>query len=203
MIVASLSADLKRYQDIICRDCRENVSRATSTSLDSAHPPSNAGSRQLYGTLSTDIQLSRVSQQSRITSPEHSDDTESHNLINPSPNSPRNAPLTTSAAPSHSIDILEPTSPSFSENPTGPSIDSAWSVEYNPEITQGLRLTLAETFTLPGSVFSAKFNRDGKYLAVGLQNGETHIYDMITGFKRSIYLCSLLSWLMVYFSPAS
>ena len=83
-----------------------------------------------------------------------------------------------------------PISPSISETSTDPGAipeHSDWSVEYNPEITQILRITLDKTLTFPVAVFYAKFSRDGKYFAVGLRNGETHIHDMMTGSKRLFF----------------
>jgi glucose repression regulatory protein TUP1 len=61
-----------------------------------------------------------------------------------------------------------------------------WSVEYNPEIKQNFSLHVANIFKNTAKVFCVKFSRDGKYLAVGLQNGEIHIYDILTGSKRSV-----------------
>lgn len=201
MIVASLSADLKRYQDIICLGCKENVFRSTLATAPSTHTASNAVSTASSDSTivaSRSMQLSSVDvqsdQRSHIISPEHANNTM---LTGPSrgPDSPQSAvthlQLTTSPpVSSHSIDIFEP-SPSTSETSTNPGTvpdRSDWSVEYNPEIKQSLRLTLDKTFTFPDSVFYAKFSRDGKYLAAGLLNGKTHIYDMITGSKRSISL---------------
>ena len=208
MIVASLSVDIKRYQDIICRDCREKVFRATLATAPSlafdqpafdavaaASTSSASDSRQLSGTPSMDVKLSSIGQWSHISPPGHSDDTGSRNLTEPSPDSSRDpasvSRLSRTTRPPHSIDISKPASPSISEIATdpGPIPLSDWSAEFNPEITQSLRITLAKTFTLPSKVFSAKFSGDGKYLAVGLGNGETHIYDMTTGSKRSISLC--------------
>ena len=62
-----------------------------------------------------------------------------------------------------------------------------YSVEYNPEINRVLNVHVANTFEFLNRVYCAKFSRDGKYLAVGLEDGETHIYDMMTGSKRSIF----------------
>ena len=168
-------------------DFTQSPSNAVSTAL-SASTVSSPSPGQLSGTPSMEIQSSRVGQPSRTE-----DSAGSHNLTNRSPDSPRNAatrlPLTTRpTVPSHPIDMLEPTSQPTSETSPNSSVHSAWSVQYNPKITQGLHITLDKTFTLPDKVHSAKFSCDGKYLAVGLQNGETHIHDMMTGSKRSIFL---------------
>ena len=69
--------------------------------------------------------------------------------------------------------------------PQGARFD--YSVEYNPEINRSLDLRVAKTFEFLNKVYCAKFSRDGKYLAVGLEEGETHIYDLVTGSKRSIF----------------
>jgi hypothetical protein len=53
---------------------------------------------------------------------------------------------------------------------------SYWSVEYNPEIEQNFSLQVADTFTFQDMVMCTNFSRDGKHLAIGLANGETHIY---------------------------
>jgi WD40 repeat protein len=71
---------------------------------------------------------------------------------------------------------------------TLPSLDLPdWSVEYNPDTKQGLRLDLVNTFTFTHTVYCIKFNCDGKSLAAGLANGEIHVYDMTTGAKRSVF----------------
>ena len=82
-----------------------------------------------------------------------------------------------------------PDSPDAASQPlktTESTKKSDWSVVYNPEINRCLSLHVANTFALPASVFCTKFSRDGKYLAVGLKSGETYVYDILTGSKRSI-----------------
>jgi len=69
---------------------------------------------------------------------------------------------------------------------------SDWSVEHNPEVKQTLSLHVANTFTYTSNVLCTQFSRDGKYLAVGLSNGETHVYDMM---KKST-----MSFLFIYAS---
>jgi hypothetical protein len=59
-----------------------------------------------------------------------------------------------------------------------------WDVVYNPVIRRALEIHVAETFTYNQSVKRVKFSRDGKYLAVALVNGETHIHDLETFSKR-------------------
>lgn len=199
MIVASLSAELKRYQDIICRRCRENVIRAATSSseftstavsvLSSTPTIASSDSKQFFNTSSVDTtQSSRIGQRFRPTSPQHSRNTTSADT-SPDTRPLLPPPTATDSAPPNSTDTLDRASPSIFQ-PTrsfqSKSDHSDWSVEYNPKMTQCLHLTLDKTFTLPASVFSAKFSRDGKYLAAGLRNGETHIYGMITGSKRSI-----------------
>ena len=50
------------------------------------------------------------------------------------------------------------------------------SVTYNPDINQTLHIDLANTFDVTNPVFCAKFNLDGKYLAVGGSNKGSKIY---------------------------
>ena len=100
--------------------------------------------------------------------------------------------LSTTTTPAHSADVNvgspEPAFPFVSAtsttllNPAQPE----WSVEYNPEFTQSLGLHVANTFMFTHTVLCTKFSRDGTYLAVCLQNGETHVYNVMTGHKRSI-----------------
>lgn len=230
MIVASLSAELKRYQDIICRGCKESVIRATLSAgsapdlTQSTHAVSastdSSDSRQLSALSSLGMgvhdQLSEFGRQSSINLlVAHSGKTESHNLADTSSDNLRthdDLPTTRPTVPPHFIDMSETAFPYISERSTAPASmiqskyePSCWSVEYNPETqaTQSLRLTLANTFTLTDKVYCAKFSRDGKYLAVGLPNGVTHIHDMLTGSKRSISLCGLPSQLMEYLDSAS
>ena len=73
------------------------------------------------------------------------------------------------------------------------------SVEYNPEINRALNLRVANTFEFLNRICCARFSRDGKYLAVGLEDGETHFYDIMTGSKRSfLVLCGLSPQLTTY-----
>ena len=136
----------------------------------------------------------RLPQRSLVVSPGNSGDTTSHNSTDPSPDNSRSASPTNSPPVSpHSIDIPEPIFPiaEISTDPGAIPDHSDWSVEYNPEITQILRISLDKTLTFPASVYYAKFSHDGKYFAVGLRNGETHIHDMMTGSKR-LFLLSVV-----------
>jgi WD40 repeat protein len=65
------------------------------------------------------------------------------------------------------------------------SKDPGWSVSHNPEITQTLQIDLAKTLNFTARVFCVKFSPDGKYLAVGLDqgSGRTYIYDMEKGLN--------------------
>jgi len=60
-----------------------------------------------------------------------------------------------------------------------------WSVSYNPNIKQSLRIEVVKTFTFTASVVCVKFSPDGKYLAVGTGagSGRTFIYDVEKGLK--------------------
>ena len=89
---------------------------------------------------------------------------------------------TTSATPPH---VPHPASQPL-RTASDSTTKSDWSVDYNPETKRCLSLHVASTFALPADVFCTKFSRDGKYLAVGLRSGETHIYDIFTGSKRLV-----------------
>jgi WD40 repeat protein len=53
------------------------------------------------------------------------------------------------------------------------------------EIKQALHIDLVKTFNFTARVFCVKFSPDGKYLAVGLDegSGRTYIYDMEKGLN--------------------
>lgn len=67
-----------------------------------------------------------------------------------------------------------------------------WIYEYNLEIKQTLSLHVVNSFTFRANVFCSKFNYYGRYIAVELENGETHIHNMTTGSKRLIIYFVLL-----------
>jgi WD40 repeat protein len=82
--------------------------------------------------------------------------------------------------------------PAFSPSDIQFKLDhSDWSLEYNPEIRQTFSLHLANTFEFRDTVLCTKFSRDGEYLAIGLWNGETHVYDLKNGSNRLISECCL------------
>ena len=233
-IVASLSAELRRYQDVVCHACRENIIRA---SLATGSPPNPAGFVQSASqpiaasteshTLSVHVQTctassaqepslpiasslgvrrypqsSRISKRARVHSPRQFGDNNPHNLIV----SPDNPQLTLTHLPTptvptaHSVDanfnepLLSISETAASAGPTLPNpVDPEWPVEYNPEVKQGLSVHLANTLKFTHKVFCTTFSRDGKYLAVGLGNGEMHVYNMLTGSKRSVSSWSVAS----------
>jgi WD40 repeat protein len=71
-------------------------------------------------------------------------------------------------------------------------------VEYNRTIKQTLSIQLTDTFTFTQQqlkVLCAKFSRDGRYLALGLDNGETRLHDMTrkSGFSNTNSIISVLA----------
>jgi hypothetical protein len=67
--------------------------------------------------------------------------------------------------------------------------EADWSVVHNHKVRQTLNVQLAHTFKMKSVVHCIKFSREGKYLAVGLENGETYIYDIKTLSYRFIPFC--------------
>jgi glucose repression regulatory protein TUP1 len=64
-------------------------------------------------------------------------------------------------------------------------------VVHNHEVRQTLNVHLAHTLKMKSEVYCVKFSREGKYLAVGLETGETYIYDIKTLSNRFIPFCVL------------
>ena len=58
-----------------------------------------------------------------------------------------------------------------------------WSVDYNDDVKRALNLKLEHVWTHGAGVMRVVFSPDGKYLAVGVANGMTYIYDVKTGVK--------------------
>lgn len=127
-------------------------------------------------------------------------------ILAPGPTSPRSHtspiltynPQPTIFLPSITTSATSPDSPDVA--PQLASAQSDWSVDYNSEVNRCLSLHVARMFALPESVFCTKFSRDGRYLAVGLEGGETHIYDILTGSKRlvvSLWLFTLTNFFVI------
>ena len=214
-VVASLTAELRGYRDILCHTCRENIIRASLATSSPPNPTRSASQPIATPTIlsehNTTIQLetcspsgaqaaaesslsahhsSREGKQAQVHSPRQIGDTNPDGLI---VTTPSHLPTTTST-PSTNAKPSQTEFPSISET-AGPALPNPshpqWSVEYNPETKQGLSLHIASTFTFSNIVLCVKFSCDGIYLAVGLNNGETHIYNTISGSKRSAFHCHL------------
>jgi len=98
----------------------------------------------------------------------------------------RNQRISSISAPqASSSSYAIPTQPSITSIEEIQSNQPKWSVSHNPKIKQALHIDLAKTFDLAAEVFCVKFSPDGKYLAVGLGegNGRTCIYYVEDGSK--------------------
>jgi hypothetical protein len=208
---------VKRYQDTICHTCRETVIRATLAkaahpptssgltliaSQPIAHPSIILSEPTGTTVVSSDsgptsatpgVQVAAepslpVASPSGVHSPRPRGNNPGKVAAATSSGAPR-AHLPISTSPIYSADS-QLRAPSISET-SGPTQvkpdDSDWSVKYNPNIKQNLRVRVANTFTYKTDVVCTKFSHDGNYLAVGLWSGETHIYNMMTGSKRSTF----------------
>ena len=81
--------------------------------------------------------------------------------------------------PRHTISLPETnTSPKDIPN----QLDQ-WSVDFNGDVKPALNMKLENVLTPGAKVWCVRFSPDGKYLAVGVHDGRTYIYDAKTGAK--------------------
>ena len=206
LTVASLYAELKRHQDAVCYHCRENVVGATlATPLitpalrtQPASQPIPAASTIM--SESPNVTTSNLGQPPPPIVQETAElslpMTSAMDAHVPTKFTPILSPYSTDAADSDSSRQIVPiiSETAVDADDTEPKLNLPdWSVEYNPNIKQTLRLHVADTLTFTTRVLSAKFSHDGKSLAMGLLNGETHIYDTVTKSIRYNFLCPLSS----------
>lgn len=86
------------------------------------------------------------------------------------------------SSPTPAISVPQEAS-SFFPSPALVTERPEWSVKYNPDINQTLRMNLANTFEVTSQVFFVKFSPDGKYLGVGVwvKGSKTYIFDVEKG----------------------
>jgi len=78
----------------------------------------------------------------------------------------------------HPISLPETTSPKNIPNQL-----EWWSVDFNSNVKRAPNVKLEHVLTPGDKVFCVRFSPDRKYLAVGVNNGRTYIYDAKTGAK--------------------
>jgi len=227
-IVASLSAELRRNQDLICHACREHIIRANLTPVSPPTPTdSTLSASQLsrpptnyFAPTSTTIAsldplhtthdpLAVAEPIAASSSGVHDQSPRCSHLSHLHSPGPCVNNRSIAATPSSGPQVTLPYLPTSRTSPSFAQVDSKlsqpkpnypdWSVEYNPKITRGLNLHVTKTFIYATRVLSVKFSRDGKYLAMGLKSGEMHIYNMMTGSKRLVSLYGFTSRLTVSF----
>ena len=88
------------------------------------------------------------------------------------------------------LDSIQPSSLSATKHPpeTSTSLKDIpnpldWPVDFNGNVNPALSVKLGRVLTHGGTVGRVRFSPDGKYLAVGVKNGRTYIYDVKTGAK--------------------
>src|SRR5258708_5349841 len=186
-VVASLTAELRGYRDIVCHTCRENIIRASLATSSPPNPtrsasqpiatPSTILSEHTTTTRLETCTLSSAQAAAESSLSAHHDHSSQEGKQALIVTAPSHLPSTTSA-PSTNAKTSQTKFPSISET-AGPPLPNPshpkWSVEYNPKTKQGLSLHIANTFTFTDIVLCVKFSSNGIYLAVGLDNGETHI----------------------------
>jgi len=139
-----------------------------TTSLHSPSPPTDA--------VSSDITGSGVSQLSDAQASDFSQHNQSVSVFSES---------IQPAVAQHHISLPE----------TGTSIPNQldWSVDFNSDVKPALNVKLEHLLT-PGTIVAhLKFSPDGKYLAVGVDNGRTCIYDLKT-MAKSWSVTFMLVW---------
>ena len=184
--VATLYDELDTLRNSICKSCKRKLGPSTSWSFfagckSSGHPAPSLW-RRLWCWLG------------------RPPNTNSGRQTEPTIYEPR-TPETPSASSSttHVSFIESVVPPPFTQLPiatTGHGIIAPmtpsqhdWSVLYNHKVKQALKVHLVDTLEMKSIVHCVKFSRDGKYLAVGLETGETYIYDMKTLSNRFIPFC--------------
>jgi len=100
-------------------------------------------------------------------------------------NSPRSSAPSNRVPFSHRMFEDHPISlPETSTSPKDiPNQLDRWSVNFDSNVEPVLNVKLEYVLTPGGTVWRVRFSPDGKYLAVGVDNGGTYIYDVKTGTK--------------------
>jgi len=106
-------------------------------------------------------------------------DAEASDFIQPNPSVSEPIQSPSLAVAQHPISL-----PETSISPTDiPDQLDGWSVDFNNDVKPELDVKLEHVLTHGATVWRVMFSPDGKYLAVGVNNGRTYIYDVKTGVK--------------------
>lgn len=186
-------------RNIVCHDCRERISPAhiaqhkasfgSQTPLVLAEESHNVGIQTAPSVISPHTTTGAIVSPFLLPSGQTSFAQPQMSTFRPA--SPTPAPLPRSQA--NSIDSTMETFFTPPETPIADSLDemlgiagpaiekSPWSVVYNNEIKQSLRVIFVHALKYTNKVYAVRFSQDGKFLASGVDRvGRTHLYDVKT-----------------------
>jgi len=183
LLVTSLYTALYNIENKICVHCGAHSQKyATSAALTTSSTAVSPSSKSKFSLPSSSNSRRSRSGVSQLNNAKASDFIEPNRSISESVQS---SPLSVTQ---HAISFLET---SASPKDITNQLDQ-WSVDFtDSNVKPALNAKLENVLIYGGRVWRVRFSPDGKYLAVGVNNGRTYIHDVKTGAK---------SWSVTFYS---